>query len=423
MLAVFELNDQMLLAQAENGPFVHEPGFARLSPGGIETGEAARAAAWREPQHSFNQYWCHLSQKSLPGKHKWARHHADIAFAQLRKLWQGAGSAESLVILAPGSFSDAQISLLLGMVKALPAETVAIVDSALSACLNLNRDTVFVDLQLHQTVLSVCRVSGELFKVVEQVVVPDLGMMQIYNRVTRHISNMLIRSFRYDPLHASASEQNLCNLLPAWLGRLSWEQELSLSVSSDQGELPFILRREDVQNLLREPMAKMRSMIDLYRNHHLAFSWESRLLAGMFEEFSTAYVARQSAGIEHVLSHQRQIFDQITSLQRVRSLALDDIESSNRPDVPRLATHLLYLDTALPLQMPLGIRIRDGGVQMANRVDENADLTLVLKNQALEVLQHAPGLKFSVPKNCQPGELLEVGGYQMKLIEVHHGSQ
>ena len=60
---------------------------------------------------------------------------------------------------------------------------------------------------------------------------------------------------------------------------------------------------------------------------------------------------------------------------------------------------------------------------MANRIDESADLTLVLKNQALEVVQHAPGLKFSVPKNCQPGELLEVGGFQMKLIEVHNGFQ
>ena len=86
-LAVLELSDQLLLIQAENGPLCAEPGFARLTPGGIETGESARASAWREPQHSYNQYWSQLNQTPLAAKQDWARHHADIAFAQLKNLW------------------------------------------------------------------------------------------------------------------------------------------------------------------------------------------------------------------------------------------------------------------------------------------------------------------------------------------------
>ena len=49
-IAALELNDQSLLIQAEDGALHAEPGFARLTPDGIETGEEARAVAWREPR-------------------------------------------------------------------------------------------------------------------------------------------------------------------------------------------------------------------------------------------------------------------------------------------------------------------------------------------------------------------------------------
>ena len=99
MLAALELNDQLLQIHAEDGSVHQQAGFARLSAQGIECGEEARASAWREPQNSYNQYWCHLNQTSLAGKQKWARHNADIAFAQLKHLWQEANEPESLIHL------------------------------------------------------------------------------------------------------------------------------------------------------------------------------------------------------------------------------------------------------------------------------------------------------------------------------------
>ena len=85
-LAILELNDQALLIQADGRSLHAECGFARLTPQGIECGESARASAWREPQHVYNQYWCHLNETALAAEQKWARHHADIAFAQLKSL-------------------------------------------------------------------------------------------------------------------------------------------------------------------------------------------------------------------------------------------------------------------------------------------------------------------------------------------------
>jgi hypothetical protein len=421
VLAVLELNDQSLLMRAEEGALIQEPGFAYLSAEGIETGEVARAAAWKEPQHSVNQYWCQLNQKPLPGKYKWARHNADIAFTQLKKLWHGAGMPQSHIILVPGSFSNDQVSLVLGMIRALPAETSAVVDNALAMCLGPERDYLFVDLQLHQTVLSVCRFGGGAVSIAEQEVIPDLGMMQIYNRLTRHISDLVIRSYRYDPLHASESEQAICDRLPDWLGRLSWEPELSLKLNSEQGDLPFILHRADVQQILTERVSKMRSVIDRHRNFPLVFSHASRLLPAIFDEFSTAEVCAQAAGIDHVLLHQQLIVDQTAGLHRIRSLELGDIQSTGTTQSPSLATHLLYRDMALPLKAPVSIRIRDEGVQMSNKLDSSAELTLVLRNQTLEVMHQASGCEFDIPKNCLPGEHIMVGGHQLKLIEVVDG--
>jgi len=421
VLAVIELNDQSLLMQAEEGQLLQEPGFAYLSSTGIETGEAARACAWREPQNSFNQYWCQLNQVPLPAKPRWARHNADIAFAQLRKLWQNAGQPQSHIILAPGSFSDAQVSLILGMVKALPAEPMAVVDSALSACLNQTRDTLFVDMHLHQTVLSLCRFAGNALSVVEQEIIPDLGMMVVHNRLTRHISNLLIKSSRYDPLHTSEGEQKMCDQLPAWLNRLSWERESTLSLTTQQGDLPFILRIEDVQQLLTQPMAKLRSVIGRHGSSHLVFSHASRLLPSLFEEWSAAEVTPQSAGIDHVLGNRGSLIDQLTGLQRVRSLRLETIRTGESAAPPKLATHVLFRGRALPLHSPLSISITDDDVQLANRMDTNAGLTLVLRNRTLEVVHQAPGFEFSVPENCHPGEPLLVGGHRMKLIEVLDG--
>ena len=116
-LAVLEMNDQSLLIQTDGGVLFAEPGFACLTAEGIETGESAHALAWRQPQHGYNQYWSQLNQAPLAAKHQWARHYADIAFAQLKHLWQSAGSPQSLIALVPGSFSDDQVSLLLGMIK------------------------------------------------------------------------------------------------------------------------------------------------------------------------------------------------------------------------------------------------------------------------------------------------------------------
>ncbi len=419
MIAALELNDQSLLIQAEDGALHAEPGFARLTGEGIVTGEEARAVAWSEPQHVYNQYWCQLNQTPLPIRHRFARHHADIAFAQLRKLWQNAGSPESVIVLVPGSFAHAQLSLLLGMVEALPSRVAAVIDSALAACADVDRDTLYVDLQMHETVLTVCSPSGESIRIVDQEIFPGFGMSQIQNSVARHISDLLIESYRFDPLHSSETEQAIFDQIPHWLACLRWETDVSARLVSQQGEHPCILNREAIKGLIGERLASVRSYLEKCQGRRLLLSHASSLLTGLVDEFEKAEIISQTAGTQGCLSRHAEIPEPADDLYRLR--AVHRLE----PEAPvpgvngeRLATHLLFGDLALPLSKPVSIRIAKNGVKISNEFDEDAALTVVMRNHSLETLHLDADV--SLPQTCRPGESIRIGEYELKLIRVRH---
>jgi hypothetical protein len=421
-ISALELNDQSLLIQAEDGALHAEPGFARLSGDGIETGEEARAVAWREPQHVYNQYWCHLNQTQLPIRQKHARHHADIAFAQLQKLWRNAGSPESLIVLVPGSFSREQLSLLLGLIQALPAQASAVIDNALAACLDVARDTLYVDLQMHESVLTVCRPGEQSVSIVDQEVFPGLGMNQVQNTLARYISDFLIESYRFDPLHSSETEQAIFDQIPHWLTRLRWEKTFSVQLETQNGEHPCILDRDVIRERISERLSGVRSFIEKWRGADLLLSHASGLLPGLIDEFSAAPVQDQTEATQRCLSHHSGILGQIDELHRVRELNRIQSESalSAGPAVngERLATHLLCGNQALPLSRPLSIRVAESGPQLQNEFDDEAALTIVMRDDSLEALHLAEEVE--LPQSCRPGELIRIGEHELKLIRVHN---
>jgi hypothetical protein len=387
-IAALELNDQMLLIEAEDGSLHAEPGFARLTKDGIVTGETARAVAWREPQHVYHQYWCNLNQTSLPIRHRHARHHADIAFAQLRALWQGAGSPTSLIVLVPGSFARDQLSLLLGMVEALPSVASAVIDSALAACADAQQNTLFVDLQMHESVLTVCQPRGDAISIVDQEVLPGLGMGQLQNALARHISDLMIGSYRFDPLHSSETEQAIFDQIPHWLTRLGWESDVSIKLSTEHGEHPCILNRDVIKSLIGERLASVRSFLEKWQGCVVLLSHASGLLTGLVDEFSEARVAGQTAATERCLLRYEEILEQ----------------------------DLLFGNRALPLDQPVSIRLGEDEPHMSSEWDENAALTVVIRDQTLETLQRSADV--SLPRSCLPGESIRIGGHELKLIRV-----
>jgi hypothetical protein len=147
-LAVVELNDQHLLIQTDQGLLYGEPGFAQLTKTGITTGDTAKASAWQQPQHSYNQYWRQLNQQPLPSPQQWARHHADIAFAQFKHLLEVAGSPETIILAVPERFPMSNYHCYWVWPAPIPVQVKAVIDSALAICAQHTESTLLVDMQL-----------------------------------------------------------------------------------------------------------------------------------------------------------------------------------------------------------------------------------------------------------------------------------
>ena len=427
-LAVLELNDQALLIHTEQGQSISEPGFAQLTSKGIETGEVARSIAWRSPQSSFNQYWRQLNQLPLPSNQRWARHNADIAFAQIEQLLNATAAPEKLILSVPGSFSDEQMSLVTGLIDASSSQLHAVIDSALAAGLHCQNQTWIVELQLHQTVVSLIQPQDKgtqgSIEVVQQELIPDLGIMTIYNSVARHVSNSLVTEYRYDPLHNSEGEQTIYDQIPTWLSTLTVKPEVTISISSPKGELPLVLRKHKIEELIESRLAKLTEILESTEKHDVVFTHSGAIIGRLVSRFATARLLSADQGCRNCFSVQQEIALESEQLHRIRSLKtgllLDKI-TINQTHQSGYATHLLYNNQAWPLATAISIYLKNDQLSFKSGADKDATLALMITDSELGVLYQQPGYEVLLPRSSQPGGSIVIAGHKVKLIEVNNG--
>ena len=427
-LAVLELNDQALLIHTEQGQSISEPGFAQLTSKGIETGEVARSIAWRSPQSSFNQYWRQLNQLPLPSNQRWARHNADIAFAQIEQLLNATAAPEKLILSVPGSFSDEQMSLVTGLIDASSSQLHAVIDSALAAGLHCQNQTWIVELQLHQTVVSLIQPQDKgtqgSIEVVQQELIPDLGIMTIYNSVARHISNSLVTEYRYDPLHNSEGEQTIYDQIPTWLSTLTVKPEVTISISSPKGELPLVLRKHKIEELIESRLAKLTEILESTEKHDVVFTHSGAIIGRLVSRFATARLLSADQGCRNCFSVQQEIALESEQLHRIRSLKtglLSDKITINQTHQSGYATHLLYNNQAWPLATAISIYLKNDQLSFKSGADKDATLALMITDSELGVLYQQPGYEVLLPRSSQPGGSIVIAGHKVKLIEVTNG--
>jgi hypothetical protein len=427
-LAVLELNDQALLIHTEQGQSISEPGFAQLTSKGIETGEVARSIAWRSPQSSFNQYWRQLNQLPLPSNQRWARHNADIAFAQIEQLLNATAAPEKLILSVPGSFSDEQMSLVTGLIDASSSQLHAVIDSALAAGLHCQNQTWIVELQLHQTVVSLIQPQDKgtqgSIEVVQQELIPDLGIMTIYNSVARHISNSLVTDYRYDPLHNSEGEQTIYDQIPTWLSTLTVKPEVTISISSPKGELPLVLRKHKIEELIESRLAKLTEILESTEKHDVVFTHSGAIIGRLVSRFATARLLSADQGCRNCFSVQQEIALESEQLHRIRSLKtglLSDKITINQTHQSAYATHLLYNNQAWPLATAISIYLKNDQLSFKSGADKDATLALMITDSELGVLYQQPGYEVLLPRSSQPGGSIVIAGHKVKLIEVTNG--
>lgn len=243
--AIIELNDSAIQCLHDE-TFLTMPGYALLTDQGVVTGEEAMRKAWLLPQQSNNQYWHQLSLSPLTGANRYARHHADLAYAQLQSLYRESGKPENIIFAVPGNFTNDQLSILLGLAKASPFNATGLVDSAVAATCHADTtgDVIHIDIQLHSSVITRLECGARITRL-QKGQHPDVSLQGFYDTWAHFIANKFINQYRYDPMHTAKGEQQLRNLLPSWLEQLASEDEIEIELSAQQGNFRLnILRAE-----------------------------------------------------------------------------------------------------------------------------------------------------------------------------------
>ena len=122
---LLDLND-LALRWRPNDEIVDTPAWALIGEPPL-IGRSALSEARLQPRRINNQFWHHLDTNPIAGAAGVVRHHADLAFLQLKDIHLAA-KADAYVISVPAHYERAQLSLLLGLAAATSMRIKAVAD-------------------------------------------------------------------------------------------------------------------------------------------------------------------------------------------------------------------------------------------------------------------------------------------------------
>lgn len=263
--AIVELNDCDARVARDGAIVARSVGIAALKEGRVVLGDEALKIAHLDPRNAFTRFWSNLNQDSFKHPASSIRHNADLAFAHLLALHEAAGQPESLAFAVPGSFTKAQLSLLLGLGEAAPFSITGLVDAAVAATAATAGVRAgpcnHLDLCLHHATLTPLAVSGAVERG-EVKLVHDAGLLSIHDCCANFIADLFIQHARFDPLRHGEAERALYQQLPAWLQGLERDRELSLEIEFQHARHQARLRREPLLDALRPLYDKIIGAVD-----------------------------------------------------------------------------------------------------------------------------------------------------------------
>lgn len=251
--AVVEICDTGLTAwngAVATGPA--EPGFALVDASSVITGRAAVNQARRHPRRIHHRFWEDLSSESLGHPFPSGLRSTDLAYAQLAAL---EAPADGCVVEVPGTFSEHQLGLLLGVAKAQGWQVNAFVDlglvgaaaeAAAGATPTAEKRVLHLDLHLHRLVLTVLDLDDGRLVRRRLETAEGSGLVQLYDLWMKEIGRRFVATTRFDPMHGADSEQALYSALPVCLDHLQADGEADLAIEAGGREHVLELRQADL---------------------------------------------------------------------------------------------------------------------------------------------------------------------------------
>ena len=422
--ALLEINDFSIKASTSDNNTYNECGFAHVTDSGIITGDKGFEAFWRHPEKCSNNYWLFLDQQPLKTNWKWARHNADLAYAQLDSTLKSIGSPDEVVLCVSNTISVEQLSLLAGLLKALNISIKRIVDLNLFAGLAMRQSAWLIDMQLHQATLTLVEKSisddQEIFSIKESETLPNFGFMHICNTIARDISKKLINNSRFDPMHSSGSAQDLFNQIKSNINEFEENNELNFQIKSPSGIVNITINPSELKNLFKKELSKINRKVvnsgDMFSLKDSAHMLEKLLdTSGNYLGLAPSYDIN---AIEKLLNTSQ--FDK-NRLVKINAIKLAKAEKSlpiTRTN--HTATHLLYDNHAWDIRNEKSIQYNNQGLQIKVGVDKTFDLAFILKDGKLEIYHQSSSKEIVIPKTFKEGEQIIIDNAKINLIKVEN---
>ena len=208
-------------------------GFAIIDERNIRFGDAAMQQFRLHPRQVNNHYWNRMNTDPLAVRGPNTANHADLVYRHLADLVREAAIAagDDFVIATPGTTSNEQLGLLLGITAEAGVTVAGLVDAALaaSALHGTPKRAVHVDVFLHRAVVTeLTKAEGLARSRVDEVA--ELGLANLSDAWVNVIADRFVRDARFDPLSIAAADQQLYNQLHAWLADLARPKEFGVDV-------------------------------------------------------------------------------------------------------------------------------------------------------------------------------------------------
>lgn len=293
LLAV-ELRDVGLLLVGDDGPRGAASSGHALVGRPLLFGEQAREAARLRPRSVHHRFWHDLDVVEIGRPYPPKLRTADLAHAHLRAVWDGVGGAEGAILAVPGTSSERQLGVLLGVAEAAGVPVVGLVDLALAAAVELAPTAdllLHLDIHLHRVVVTQIRRHGDAWVRGEVHAPPGEGLEALRGRWRRLVAERFVAETRFDPLHGAGSEAQLDRRLPGWLDSLRRAGKARAVLTTAGGEERGVeLRRDQLTATAGAVYDALAEGIDALRRPReparLLFSHEAASLPGLAERLA-----------------------------------------------------------------------------------------------------------------------------------------
>ena len=443
-----EINDAGLIVADREGVLAVEPGYALVTKHEIVTGLDAYGQARLEPRNVSNRFWAELNLETRAADGM--RSTAELAYAQLGSLWTRFGNdAEDVLLVVPGSYTSAQLGLLLGLAEEIGMPVRAMIDVAAAASPRPypDRQLVYVDAGLHRVAVTPLEQTHEA-TVLEELCLESTGLVTVADLFAKRIGEIFVLATRFDPLHRAECEQLLYDRLPEWLARLQDESHAELELSFEGERFRVEVERAQLLGVVSGFYKALLQLVAQTREPRLA------QLPGLLSE-----LARLDDAVVVALEHGHAARAALMSLDEIgpangqvrflRHLAwrAEPSDFSSAAPVARghqvmvrsveAPTHIVYRGIAYPVDGE-GLLIGRSETDSARRVIVIDDPSSGVSRAHCEIARHDGELKLrdlssfgtfinekrvSGEEALRPADVIRIGspGVELQVIRVEPG--